>query len=151
EKLISALERDEKVVKVPLALHADGAGPGRAPLQTGSFIAFSQPVDPGRFTLDQSGIVMEKNKPANVSYCVFSIETIAEAAPEFVISQKIATLLTQIDRGNANAAANTVTFLADTLAQYSNFNKLTRYQGLVKKANRTAEEDALLQEIGQID
>lgn len=153
EKLISALEKDEQVVKVPLSLHADEPGPGRAPLQVGSFIAFSQPVDPEEYRLDKNGNVYQRsnNKPSDVSYCVFTVLPEKEVAPEYVLSQKVATLLTQINNGNKNSALGTIAFLQDTLTQYSYFKKLQRYRDLTKKKNPTDEEKALTDEIGGID
>lgn len=153
EKLISALEEDEKVVKVPLSLHADEPGPGRAPLQVGSFIAFAQPVDPEKYRLDKNGNVYQRanNKPSEVSYCVFTVRPEPEVVPDYVLSQKVATLLTQIQKGNKNSALGTIAFLQDTLTQYSNFKKLQRYRGLIGKASPTAEEKALLEEIGGLE
>jgi hypothetical protein len=153
EKLVSALERDEKVVKVPLSLHADEPSPGRAPLQVGSFIAFSQPVDPEKFRLDKNGSVFQRanNKPSEVSYCVFSVRPESEVVPEYVLNQKVATLLTQIKNGNKNSAQGTIAFLQDTLAQYSNFKKLQRYRGLIAKVSPSDEEKALIDELGGLE
>ena len=151
EKLISALEKDDNVVKVPLALHADEPKPGRAPLQVGSFVAFAQPVDPDRYRLDASGNLSENGKPAKISYCIFTVLPEKEVAPEFVLNQKIATLLTQLQRGNANSALGTLAFLQDTITQYANFKKLGRYRDLLSKQNLSDEEKALMQKIAGIE
>lgn len=153
EKLISALEKDEKVVKVPLSLHSDEPGPGRAPLQAGNFIAFSQPVDPEKYRLGKNGNLYQKNsnKPSDVSYCVFTVLPGKEVVPEYVLSQKVATLLTQLNDGNKNSALGTIAFLQDTLTQYSNYNRLQRYRDLIRKQNPTDEEKALIDEIGGIE
>lgn len=153
EKLLSALDKDENVVKVPLSLHADEPQPGRAPLQVGSYIAFAQPVDPEKYRLDKNGNVYERkdNRPANISYCVFTVLPEKELAPEHVLNQKVATLLTQIRSGNRNSALGTLAFLQDTLTQYANFKKLARYRDLLKKTDPAPEEKALMEEIASLE
>lgn len=149
EKLISVLERDTNVVKIPFALHPGEPQPGRAPFQAGSYVVFAHPQDPTKYKLRASGLLSTGNKPSEVSYAIFNIAPQKQVSPKFVLSQKIATLLTQINSGNPNAAKGTLDFLNATLSEYSNFKKLDRYLQLRQKDKPTDEEKALMAEIAK--
>ncbi|MBO0797194.1 MAG: hypothetical protein J2P31_00065 [Blastocatellia bacterium] len=149
EKLFSAFAKDQDVVKVPLALHPGNPRPGKAPLQTGTFVVFSQPQDPAKYKLESNGQLTVNGQAPDVSYAVFNISADHQVSPNFVLSQRVATLLTQIDVGNPNSAKGTMEFLDDTLSEYSNFVKLKRYLELKRKTNLTDEEKSLMQQIAQ--
>ena len=151
EKLFSAFERDKDVVKVPFALHPGSPRPGKAPLQAGTFVVFSQPQDPAKYKLESNGSLTSNGAAPDVSYAVFNISPQAEVSPDFVLNQKIATLLTQINVGNPNSAKGTMEFLDSTLTEYSNFIKLKRYLELKKKVNLSEEEKNLMESIAEIE
>jgi hypothetical protein len=151
EKLFSVFERDQDIVKVQFALHPGTPRPGKAPLQAGTYVVFSQPQDPAKYKLESNGSLTANGAPADVSYAVFNIAPQKEVSPVFVLSQKVATLLTQINLGNPNSAQGTMEFLDSTLAEYSNFVKLKRYQQLKGKVNLTDEEKALMEQIAEIE
>lgn len=151
EKLISAIEKDTNVVKVPFALHPGDPRPGKAPLQFGSYVVFAQPQDPSKYKLQPNGLITSGSKPSEVSYAVFNLSPVKQVSPKMVISQKVATLLTQMKNGNTNSAVGTLAFLNNTLIQYSNFGKLNRYFELKGKESLTAKEKALMGEIAKIE
>jgi len=151
EKLISALEKNKHVVKVPFALYPGDPRPGKPPLQKGTYVCFAQPQDPSGFRLHSSGLLSSGDEPSEVSYSVFDIAPVKQLSPKFVISQKVATLLTQMQKGNQNSAIATIDFLSDTLSQYSNFKKLNRYLELKEKQNPTDEERTLMSEIEKVE
>lgn len=151
DKLVTALERDTNVVKVPFALHSGDPRPGKAPLQAGTYIVFAQPQDPSKYKLQSNGLITSGNKPSEVSYAVFNISPVKQVSPKFVISQKVATLLTQMKNGNSNSATGTLGFLNETLSQYDNFKKLNRYVDLKGKVSLTDNEKTLMNEIANID
>jgi hypothetical protein len=150
EKLVSALETDEPALKVPVTLYPpDRMG---APLQRGSFVVFANPVEGGDYELQANGELAMKSGGAVVTtYVVFTAEPVKVVSPEWIISQRVATLLTQITEGNRNTAKGSVDFLNDTLQLYSNFSDLRRYLGIMKRKEQgsmTAEEKALMDRIG---
>ena len=151
EKLVSALEKDTNVVKVPFALHSGIPRPGKAPLQSGTYVVFAQPQDPSKYKLQPNGLLTSGSKPSKVSYAVFNLFPVKHVSPKFMISQKVATLLTQMKNGNTNSAVGTLEFLNNTLTQYSNYGKLNRYLELKAKESLTAKEKALMLEIAKIE
>ena len=151
EKLVSALERDTNVVKCPISLYPHEPRPGRAPFQTGSYVAFAQPVDPSGYKLGKNGLVTRGGKPSEVSYVVFDIAAVKTVSPKFVTTQKIATLLTQMKQGNPNSAQSTLDFLGNTLTAYSNYKQLRRYLELKAKDSPTAEEQDRMRELEGLD
>ena len=151
EKLVAALEKDTHVVRVPFAMYPDAPRPGRAPLQAGTYVAFAQPQDPSDFKLYANGLLTASNKTSEVSYAVFDVAPVKQVSPKFVTSQKVATLLTQMQQGNPHSALATIDFLTDTLTQYGNFAKLNRYLELKCKEQLSDEERALLAAIKKMD
>ncbi|MBN2243072.1 MAG: hypothetical protein JW793_10310 [Acidobacteria bacterium] len=151
EKMTAALERNKHVIRIPFAMYPGAPRPGRAPLQAGTYAAFAQPQDPSGFRMHANGLLSAAGKASGTSYAVFEVAPVKQASPKFVTSQKVATLLTQMQRGNPHSALATIDFLADTLTQYGNFKKLNRYLELKSKEKPSSEEKALLAEIGKID
>ncbi len=147
ETLVSVLEKDKNIVKVPLKLYPGKPERGKAPLQCGTYVFFDEPHDLSKYKLRQDGVL----EPSDVSYAVLNVFPKKAGKTAYVINQKIATLLTQMEDGNRNSDADTIHFLNDTLTQYSNFKKLNRYQELLCKESRTASEESLIKEIQSID
>jgi hypothetical protein len=147
DKLLDLLEENTYVVRVPFALYPGDSRPGKAPLQTGTYVTFAGPQDPTGFTLQANGLLSTDGNPSPVSYAVFDVAPVKRVSPKFVISQKVATLLTQIHNDNPATVMGTIEFLSDTLTSYSNFKKLTRYLELKEKIDPTAEEMGLMTEI----
>jgi len=145
EKLVGALERDEDVVKIPVAFHPGRERIGRAPLQEGTFVATSRPVDPSRLKLGESGVLTGAGKSPGLSYIVFEIFGQRSPSPALVLNQKIATLLTQLRDRNAGTARSTMDFLGETVASYAHFGRLRRHLELREKgADASPEEKALM-------
>jgi hypothetical protein len=150
ERLISTLEKDQYVIKFPLSLYPGELKRGMAPLQEGDYVVFSEPRDPIRFRLQPSGLLTLAGETAKVSYSVFNVSGQTYTSPSFILSQKIATLLTQINSGNSNSTRGTLNFLESTIQQYSNYQKLQRYLELKSKANPSEKETQLLGDIEKI-
>jgi hypothetical protein len=151
KKLVKAFEKDKHVVKVPFALYPGDPRPGKPPLQKGTYVCFAQPQDPSGLKFHMSGLLSSGDVPSEVSYTVFDIAPVKQLSPKFLISQKVAILLTQMEKGNQNSAISTIEFLSDTLSQYDNFKKLNRYLELKGKQNPTAEEETLMSEIKNVE
>ncbi|MBU4320889.1 MAG: hypothetical protein L6246_01840 [Thermodesulfovibrionales bacterium] len=150
-KMVEALEKDTHVVRVPFAMYPDAPRLGRAPLQSGTYIAFAKPQDPSGFKFQANGLLTASNETSEVSYVVFDVAPVKQVSPKFVTNQKVATLLTQMQRDNPHSALATIDFLTDTLTQYENFKKLNRYLELKSKGQVSDEEKTLLAEIEKMD
>jgi hypothetical protein len=138
-------------VKVRFSLHPGDVRTGKAPLQVGTYVAFAQPQDPAKYKLQSNGLLTSGDKPSDVSYAVFNVVPQKHVSPNFVLNQKVATLLTQINSGNPHTTKGTIDFLNNTLKEYSNFRKLNRYLELKKKTDLSEEEKALMAEIEKIN
>lgn len=152
DKLISALEKNVSAIECPVALYPPDRPNAGMPLQTGTYAVFSQETDGTKYLLEP-GLTLKRadGKDIDIAYAIFQIEAVKAVSPKWVISQKVATLLTQIAQGNDKTAAGTIDFLTDTLQQYSNFKDLRRYAGLKEKdpAKLTEEEKQLMDQIGK--
>jgi hypothetical protein len=146
-KLATALERDQDVVKVRLSLYTGRPRPGRAVLQEGSFVVFASPQEPSTYELGENGLLAPVSGAPKVSYAVFQISAGKYPSPKFIVHQKVATLLTQMQKGSDTNPLAAINFLEDTLTQYARFSRLRRYLELKAKATPTAEEAALMQHI----
>lgn len=110
---------------------------------------FSKPERGERFKMEPSGLLVEYAtlQPARLSYVTFDITMDRIVTPEFVIGDKLATLLTQIRSGNSNTPSATFDFLRQTITYYNNFKTLLRYRELSNKPHKTPEEEERMQKI----
>jgi hypothetical protein len=150
-KLVAAFEKNKYVIPVPFAMYPGVPRTGRAVLQAGTFVAFAKPQDASGLKLQENGLLTASDQSSELSYIVFEVSPKKQVSPKFVTSQKVATLLTQLKKGNVSSALGTIDFLTDTLTQYSNFKKLSRYLDLKSKTELTEEEKALMAEISKLD
>lgn len=151
EKLVSTLERDKNVIKIPVSFYPGKQRRGYTPFQEGAYVVFAKPQKADELRLDDSGLLQSDSDISDLSYAVFDVIAEKRVSPDFVIGQKLATLLTQIRDGNGNAAKGSIEFLTETLAAYSNFRKLERYLDLKDKEDRTDEENKLMDNIKDIE
>ena len=151
ERLVSALEKDDEVVKLPISLHGSAAMIGEMPLQVGTYIAFARPVNPAGLKLSQSGL-LQGSAAKGLSYVVFNVAGEKQISHTEITSQRIATLLTQLRDGNPQVAKSAIEFLGDTLTAYGNFGKLNRYLELKEKkaADLTPPEKGVMDAIKKI-
>lgn len=71
---------------------------------------------------------------------------------DFVTSQRVATLLTQLkndQEGQPTGLQTSLGFLTDTMTAWTHFADLQRYHDLVTKADRSPAEDAHMQKMAQ--
>jgi hypothetical protein len=154
-QLVSALEENEDVLIVPLNLYPGKKMRGRVCLQTGTYVVFRIPLDATNFSLLDNGILDAGDELKKITYAVFNIDTDKLVDHRFVINQKVATLLTQMqqDEESPSAKVEAINFLTNTLTQYDNYNKLDRYLGLKgkSKAKLTDAEKKLMEDIKKIN
>ena len=122
-------------------------------LQAGRYIAFPNEIDGSKFKLSSSGtLVSSSGKPVATPYVVFRVDTDKEVAPDFVVTQRVATLLTQLADGHrTNAISPPFQFLQDTLDNYSVFEDLKRYKELADRdpSELTEEERRLMERLAR--
>lgn len=146
--LIKVFEENKAVIECPMTFY----GPGRVgtPLQVGTYVAFSDEVDGTDFELEPDFKLNWKagtQWTGDLSYAVFTIERFQDFPAEYIISQRVAKLLTQLDRGNPKVIKSSFEFATETLRGYSVYKDLYRLKKLDKKSNRTPEEAARLEQL----
>lgn len=152
ERIISAAERDTYALKVPFSLYPGKPTRGRAPLQTGVYVVFAQDQYGQSFRMDDKGeLWTTEGRPAPVSYATFDIVPMKRVSPDLMVSQKLATLLTQMRSKEESVAKATLGFLKDTVTDYNHFRLLERYYELAAKSDRSREETARMQAIATLD
>jgi hypothetical protein len=152
EKLLDATGgRDAARIAEPIKLFPPQTERAKT-IRKGRYVVFSAEVDGTGYRLLDDGQV---DGPAAevLSYLVLRIETAKELSLDFVISQRVATLLTQLKNDDADQPAGALEtslgFLTDTLRAYTSFTDLQRYAELSSKPNRTPQEDEQLKRLGQ--
>ncbi|MBE3560497.1 MAG: hypothetical protein IMW89_14930 [Ktedonobacteraceae bacterium] len=139
--------------RTPTDAGASGSPDHNTPiLRCGTYIIFAEAVDGNAYTLQADNSI---TPVPDVSYLVFMIDRESIPSPDWVTSQRVAMLLTQINQGNANSEQAPIVFLNNTLTGYSNFSKLQRYLELWQKKqgdenSLTAAEKALMLRIASI-
>ena len=146
--LIKIFEENKSVIECPMTFY----GPGHVgtPLQEGMYVAFSDEVDGTDFELELDFKLKWKagaQWTGDLSYAVFTIERVQDYPSEYIISQRVAKLLTQLDRGNPKVIKSGFEFATETLRGYSVYKDLDRLKKLDKKSNRTLEETARLEQL----
>lgn len=128
-------------------------GHGSPLLRPGNYILFEHDVDGTAYTLTENMHVEPTAGSAmDITYAVFCIDDDEVGAADFVVSQRVATLLTQLNTSN-NPTKTSSEFLTDTLQMYSNFKDLQRYRELKEREPNSLSpaEQALMQRLEQSD
>ena len=107
-------------------------------------------MDATPYTLQDDGCL---SPCPGISYIAFSIDGDNAPAPDWVVSQRVALLLTHLKEGNPNAEQAPIEFLKDTLSGYSSFKNLKRYQELLEKKKQNPDgfstaEQTLMSQLG---
>ena len=131
-KFMDALNKNEPMLVCPVSFNP--AGHGYPVLRPGNYVVFDEDVTADEFRLGANErLVTAAGAEVVQSYAVFAIEVENAPSPDWAVSQRVATLLTQLDQGNTSAPQASVGFLTDTLKAYSSFTSLQRYQELRQK------------------
>ena len=130
-----------------LRLAPPGTAASKA-LRYGRYVAFDTRVDGTQYQLQVNGGLAGPNAEL-LSYAVFRIDQSNAPTPDFVVSQRAATLLTglkqQEEGDNAGGLTPAVGFLKETIQGYSDFQDLKRYHELKQKSDPSEAEKALMQ------
>ncbi len=147
EKVIGAsMRREVYAISEPLKLFPPRT-PRHKAMRPGQYVILSDEVDGAQYYLGANGELANQagNEPVRddgvpLSYAVLRIDAAKEVQTDFVISQRVATLLTQLKNDReaqpAGVLETSFGFLTDTLKAYTNFTDLQRYQELLQKGDR---------------
>lgn len=152
EKVIGASARREvHVISEPLKLFPPRT-PRHKAMRPGQYVILGEEVDGAQYYLGANGELANRagEEPvggdgAPLSYAVLRIDTVQAVQTNFVVSQRVATLLTQMKNDReaqpAGVLQTSFGFLTDTLKAYTNFTDLQRYDQLRQKESHTPGED----------
>jgi len=123
-------------------------------LRLGRYVFFEHDLDSSTLTLSQNNrLLRDGAEVLDVAYVVCQIVPTNDPSPDYVVSQRVATLLTGLDRAHANVSETAVGFLQDTLDAYTGYTDLQRYVELWKKSQApggiTDNERTLMARIAQ--
>ncbi|HUV38877.1 MAG TPA: hypothetical protein VMY39_04655, partial [Planctomycetota bacterium] len=148
--LIGSLDRHDEIIdaEIPLVVNAP-EDQGYDLLQPGFLVCFGKDVD-------AEGLVVGSDKKLYIcrdggrydlfekaSYAVLRIDRTASQAPDLVLQEKMATLLSQLEGDRGKSSASAMAFLTETFETYSKYRKLERLRELRKKGTLSDDEKAL--------
>lgn len=143
ENFVSASAQNKNVLRCPVTFNPNGHS--YPLLRPGSYVVFPHEVKVQNYKLaDNEKLITASGGEAHVTYAVFVIDNGDAPLPEFVTSQRVATLLTQLDKNNQNANQASIQFATDTLTLYSSFKDLQRYNELKAKPTRSQDEQNIV-------
>ncbi len=140
----SSERRETYRISEPIRLFPPGT-PRAKTIRAGQFIILSDQIDGTKYQLSDDGEVVSAadgdgpkgEDGADLSYAVIRIDPTKYPSIDFVIEQKVATLLTGLKRDQEGQPTDplktSLGFLTETLTAYNNFNSLERYRELVDK------------------
>ncbi|NWJ98329.1 MAG: hypothetical protein HXX20_21460 [Chloroflexi bacterium] len=146
---------DETKPLLECSINFKPAGHGCPILREGTYVVFDREVEAGDYILiDNNRLVSSDGQDITIdaTYAIFTIEIGNAPSPEFVVSQRVATLLTQLDKGGNDPSKTSIEFVTETLQLYSHFKDLQRYADLKAesaKRSLTVPEQALIERLGQ--
>jgi len=153
-KLVDELDAHDKIIEGEIRLSVNKPENNAFDLlQPGFFICFSKEIDASNLFLGIDRKLHTSNSDgaleyANHSFILLRVDRAYEEAPDFIIDEKSATLLSEIESGKGERGTNALSFLTETLKAYNNFNRLKRYKELKDNiGNLTEDQKSLFDEI----
>ena len=133
DKIFKALNTGAHMVHYPLKL-SPGGKKGAFP-RLGDYILFPNPTDAAPYQLNAKGELVRKDRePAGASYVVLRLERKENLAPRWVILEKAAGFLSQINRFSREQPLRSLNLLEETMKQGLVFQRLLRYMELKSKS-----------------
>jgi len=145
--LIEKSDSHEPIIDSNLELEIIKPHRGARILQTGHWVCFSKPqpsglkITPTLRIINNSGDTFK-----DCSYIVYSIRNTLAEEPEWEITQKVATLLTEL-KGKGGSGKAALSFLRSTMDGYVNFKKLNRQSEITKIKKPSKEETMQLKKL----
>jgi hypothetical protein len=138
-----------------LALSPPG-GTGGARLRQGRYVLCHAPIDGSAYRLGDDGrlLAAADGQPAALTYATLALAASDTPSPDWVVSQRVATLLSQLDQGTPGLAQSALGAVEEAMRGFGTFRDLQRYSDLARKRQQTPgslspAEQALLQRLGQ--
>lgn len=140
--LLEKLDSHDAIIDENLKLEMVEENTGSKILQTGHWVCFSEPQEQG-LQLNYNLKVLDNDKKEfdKCSYVVFTIRSTFDEEPEWVITQKLATLMSELN-GKGESGKPAISFLRDTMDGYTNFKKLKRIKSLERKKESSSLNDS---------
>jgi hypothetical protein len=135
DRVVDAVESEPVMLfSKPIVLFPPGSL-NQAQLQLGRYVAFPADVDGSDYLLATNGLLTTTDgNPVEDPHVVIRIDSGQEISPEVLVSQRVATLLTQLEHGSENNPTSTsFEFLKQTLSSYTDWKDLKRYAELKAK------------------
>ena len=145
--LLEKSDSHEKIIDSNLELEIIKPHRGARILQTGHWVCFSDNM-PSGLKITPTLKIINKNGESfkDCSYIVYSIRNILAEEPEWEITQKVATLLTEL-HGKKGRAKSAISFLTSTMEGYANFKKLNRHSEITNRKKPSKEETMQLKKL----
>lgn len=151
--LVERLDDHDRIVEGRIRLAVNKPqGQGWDLLQPGFLVCFAEEVDASRLFLGQDrkvyggapgGAILYEHQ----SYAVVRVTRDALNTPDWVIDQRAATLLSEIEHGKRDQRGEALGFVRRTFEAYTTLKKLQRLQELEHKPDRTPDEERRLLEL----
>jgi hypothetical protein len=127
-------------------------GQGWDLLQPGFLVCFAEELDGSTLFLGHDKKVYGGGHGRPVpfehqSYAVVRVSRDGLNTPDWLIDQRAATLLSELEHGKQTGRGAALGFLRQTFEAYSTVKKLERFQELSRKATRTPDEERRLTEL----
>ncbi|MFT3767433.1 MAG: hypothetical protein QM820_18425 [Minicystis sp.] len=151
--LVDTLDNHDRIISGRIALNINKSpDQGYDLLQPGFLVCFEKDVDASQLVMGNDRRVYRLVNNDHVaykdqSYAVLRVRRDFVPAPDYVIDEKVATLLAQLETGKGQPGTASLTFLRETLEAYTNFTRLQRYTELAGRQTLTDDEKALLNEL----
>lgn len=133
-KLLDAIvPSDETRISQTIKLKPAGDA-AQIDLQVGRYVLLDREADLSTFSVAPDGRLLRANQDVvDMSYAVFRVERRNVPAPDYVVSQQVATLLTQLTQSQSDPFKSPLEFVGETMLAYKKFQDLQRLADLAKK------------------
>jgi len=139
--LLDRLDSHDAIIDENLKLEIAEESTGSKILQTGHWVCFSEPQTAGlKLNYDLKVLDDDGADFDGCSYVVYTVRNVFDEEPEWEVTQKLATLLSELN-GKGESGKPAISFLRDTMNGYSNFKKLKRIQALEDKKSQSTITD----------
>ena len=155
-RLVDTLDEHDKLVQGRILLGINKpASSGYDLFQPGFLVCFARDVDASNLVLGENRQVHTKNghgapqRYEHLSYIVLRITRDGPSSVDMLTTQKMATLVAELELGRKGKSTQALKELAATFETYTAMKRLERYRELASRADLTREERELLDELGR--
>lgn len=152
-RLVDDLNEHDRIVEGRIRLAVNKPqGQGWDLLQPGFLVCFADEIDASSLFLGDDkrvyGGAAQKPVPfEHQSYVVVRVTRDALHAPDWLVDQKAATLLAQLEHGKQTGRPGALDFLRRTFELYTAFSRGRRFRELAANTERTSDEERLFLEL----